>query len=233
MKSARPGSPKTSNAKQMRTDCAEEPGIKARLGYFVDRPAKCCWNCACSNFPYSATCSRIAAEFVMTRYPSTHTSPNDDPTISECGVCSRWISKAVAEIYRNSASFEEAKLKTSVVSDGSYTDELDNSFCEEKATPKMQEYMARISAESGISMKLSPIPFDAVINPDPDGLAYLQFRPSKSFWLVHEWLKINSPVYEEFMERRRGLDESAQKILRNFMMHIGANPGNAVNSITS
>lgn len=209
----------------MQTDCAE---IKAKLGYFVDRPAKCCWNCACSSFPYSAACSRIAAEFVATRYSPTHTSPGDDPAVSECGVCSRWISKAVMEIYRDSTSFEEAKLKASVVSDGSYTDELDNSFCEKKATPKMQEYMARISAESGISMKLSPIPFDAVINPDPDGPAYLQFRPSKSFWLVHEWLKINSPVYEEFMERRRGLDESAQKILRNFMMHIGANPGTAV-----
>lgn len=135
---------------------------------------------------------------------------------------------AVMEIYRDSTSFEEAKLKTSVVSDGSYTDELDNSFCEEKATPKMQEYMARILAEREISMKLSPIPFDAVINPDPDGPAYLQFYPSKSFWLVHEWLKANSPVYEEFMERRRELDKADQKILKNFMMHIGANPGTAV-----
>ena len=212
----------------MQTDCAEETGIKARLGYFVDRPAKCCWNCACSNFPYSAACSRIAAEFVMTRYSPTHNSPNDDPAVSECGVCSRWISKAVMEIYRDSASFEEAKLKASVVSDGSYTDELDNSFCEEKATPKMQEYMARILAEREISIKLSPIPFDAVINPDPDGPAYLQFRPSMSFWLVHEWLKINSPVYEEFMERRRELDKAGQKILKNFMMRIGANPENMV-----
>lgn len=212
----------------MRTDRVEETGIKARLGYFVDRPAKCCWNCACSSFPYSAACSRIAAEFVMTRYSPTHTSSNDDPAVSECGVCSKWISKTVVEIYRNSASFEEAKLKASVVSDGSYTDELDNSFCEEKATPKMQEYMAKISAESGISMKLSPIPFDAVINPDPDGPAYLQFHPSMSFWLVHEWLKINSPVYEEFMERRRELYKADQKILKNFMMRIGVNPGNAV-----
>ena len=88
--------------------------------------------------------------------------------------------------------------------------------------------MARILAERGISIKLSPIPFDAVINPDPDGPAYLQFRPSMSFWLVHEWLKINSPVYEEFMERRRELDKADQKILKNFMMRIGANPGNAV-----
>ena len=212
----------------MQTDGTEEPGIKTRLGYFVDRPAKCCWNCACSNFPYSAACSRIAAEFVMTRYSPTHNSPNDDPAVSECGVCSRWISKAVMEIYRDSASFEEAKLKASVVSDGSYTDELDNSFCEEKATPKMQEYMARILAEREISIKLSPIPFDAVINPDPDGPAYLQFRPSMSFWLVHEWLKINSPVYEEFMERRRELDKADQKILKNFMMRIGANPENMV-----
>ena len=212
----------------MRTDRVEETGIKARLGYFVDRPAKCCWNCACSNFPYSAACSRIAAEIVMTRYSPTHTSSNDDPAASECGVCSKWISKTVVEIYRNSASFEEAKLKASVVSDGSYTDELDNSFCEEKATPKMQEYMAKISAESGISMKLSPIPFDAVINPDPDGPIYLQFCPSKSFWLVHEWLKLNSPVYEEFMERRRELDKADQKILKNFMMRIGANSENAV-----
>lgn len=164
----------------------------------------------------------------MTRYSPTHTSSNDDPAVSECGVCSKWISKTVVEIYRNSASFEEAKLKASVVSDGSYTDELDNSFCEEKATPKMQEYMAKISAESGISMKLSPIPFDAVINPDPDGPAYLQFHPSMSFWLVHEWLKINSPVYEEFMERRRELYKADQKILKNFMMRIGVNPGNAV-----
>jgi len=132
------------------------------------------------------------------------------------------------EIYRDSASFEEAKLKTSIVSDGSYTDELDNSFCEEKATPKMQEYMARILAERGISIKLSPIPFDAVINPDPDGPAYLQFRPSISFWLVHEWLKINSPVYEEFMERRRKLDKADRKILKNFMMRIGTNPGSTV-----
>lgn len=212
----------------MRTDCAEEPGIKARLGYFVGRPAKCCWNCACSSFPYSAACSRIAAEFVMTRYSPTHTSPDDDPAVSECGVCSRWISKAVMEIYRDSASFEEARLKASVVSDGSYTAELDNAFCEEKATPKMQEYMARILAERGISMKLSPIPFDAVINQDPDGPAYLQFHPSNSFWLVYEWLKINSPVYEEFMERRREPGKADRKILKNFMMRIGANPGNAV-----
>lgn len=212
----------------MSINCAKESGIKTRIGYFVDRPAKCCWNCACSNFPYSAACSRITAEFVMTRYPPTHTSPNDDPAISECGICSKWISKAVMEIYRNSTSFEEAKLKASVVSDGSYTDELDNSFCEEKATPKMQEYMARILAEPGISIKLSPIPFDAVINPDPDGPAYLRFHPSMSFWLVHEWLKINSPIYEEFMERRRELDKTNQKILKNFMMRIGANPGNAV-----
>lgn len=223
MKSARPGFQKTSNAKQMLTDCAEEPGIKARLGYFVDRPAKCCLNCACSNFPYSAACSRIAAEFVMTRYSPTHTSPNDDPAVSECGVCSRWISKAVVEIYRNSSSFEEAKLKASVVSDGSYTDELDNSFCEEKATPKMQEYMARILAEREIFIKLSPIPFDAVIHPDPDGPACLQFRLSMSFWLVHEWLKINSPVYEELMERRRKQEKADQKVLKNFMMRIGAN----------
>ena len=228
MKSVRPGFQKTSNAKQMRTDCAEEPGIKARLGYFVDRPAKCCLNCACSNFPYSAACSRIAAEFVMTRYSPTHTSPNDDPAVSECGVCSRWISKAVMEIYRNSSSFEEAKLKASVVSDGSYTDELDNSFCEEKATPKMQEYMARILVEREIFIKLSPIPFDAVIHPDPDGPACLQFRPSMSFWLVHEWLKINSPVYEELMERRRKQEKADQKVLKNFMMRIGANPKNAV-----
>lgn len=212
----------------MQTDCTEESGIKARFGYSIDRPAKCCWNCACSNFPYSAACSRIAAEFVMTRYSPTHTSLNDDPAVSECGVCSRWISMAVMEIYRDSTSFEEAKLKTSVVSDGSYTDELDNSFCEEKATPKMQEYMARILAEREISMKLSPIPFDAVINPDPDGPAYLQFYPSKSFWLVHEWLKINSPIYKEFMERRREIDKVDQKILKNFMMHIGTNPRNAV-----
>lgn len=223
MKLARPGFQKTSNVKQMLTDCAEEPGIKARLGYFVDRPAKCCLNCACSNFPYSAACSRIAAEFVMTRYSPTHTSPNDDPAVSECGVCSRWISKAVMEIYRNSSSFEEAKLKASVVSDGSYTDELDNSFCEEKATPKMQEYMARILAEREIFIKLSPIPFDAVIHPDPDGPACLQFRLSMSFWLVHEWLKINSPVYEELMERRRKQEKADQKVLKNLMMHIGAN----------
>ena len=195
----------------------EEFGIKARLGYLVDRPVKCCWNCACSNFPYSATCLRIAAEFVI-KY-----SPNDDSTISECGVCSKWISKAVMEIYRDSVSLEEAKLKASIVSDGSYTGELDNSFCEEKATPKMQEYMARILAEHGISMKLSPIPFDAVINSDPDGPAYLQFRPSTSFWLVHEWLKINSPVYEEFMERRRELGNVDRKILKNFMIRIGKN----------
>lgn len=212
----------------MQTDCTEEPGIKMRLGYFVDRPVKCCWNCACSNFPYSAACSRIASEFVMTRYSPTHTLSNDDPAVSECGVCSRWISKAVVEIYRNSTSFEEAKLKASVVSDGSYTDELDNSFCEEKATPKMQEYMTRILAEPGISIKLSSIPFNAVINPDPDGPAYLQFRPSMSFWLVHEWLKINSPVYEEFIERRRKLDKADQKILKNFMMRIGTNSGNVV-----
>ena len=223
MKSARPGFQKTSNVKQMLTDCAEEPGIKARLGYFVDRPAECCLDCACSNFPYSAACSRIAAEFVMTRYSPTHTSPNDDPAVSECGVCSRWISKAVVEIYRNSSSFEEAKLKASVVSDGSYTDELDNSFCEEKATPKMLEYMARILTERRIFMKLSPIPFDAVINPDPDGPVYLQFRLSMSFWLVHEWLKINSPVYEELMERRRKQEKADQKVLKNFMMRIGAN----------
>ena len=207
----------------MRTDCVEEPGIKARLGYFIDRPAKCCWNCACSGFPYSAACSRIAAEFDMTRYSPTHTSSSDDPAVSECGVCSRWISKAVMEIYRNSSSFEEAKLKASVVSDGSYTDELDNSFCEEKATPKMQEYMARILAEREIFIKLSPIPFDAVIHPDPDGPACLQFRPSMSFWLVHEWLKINSPVYEELMERRRKQEKADQKVLKNFMMRIGAN----------
>ena len=211
----------------MRTDCVEEPGIKARLGYFVDRPAKCCWNCACSNFPYSAACSRIAAEFDMTRYSPTHTSSSDDPAVSECGVCSRWISKAVMEIYRDSASLEEAKLKASIVSDGSYTDELDNSFCEEKATPKMQEYMTRILAERGISMKLSPIPFDAVINSDPDGPVYLQFRPSMSFWLVHEWLKTNSPIYEEFMERRHELGNVDRKILKNFMIRIGKNPINA------
>ena len=212
----------------MQTDCIEESGIKARLGYFIDRPAKCCWNCACSGFPYSAACSRIAAEFVTTRYSSTHNLPDDDPAISECGVCSRWISKAVVKIYRDSASFEEAKLKASVISDGSYTDELDNSFCEEKATPKMQEYMARILAEREIFIKLSPIPFDAVIHPDPDGSACLQFRPSMSFWLVHEWLKINSPVYEELMERRRKQEKADQKVLKNFMMHIGANPKNAV-----
>lgn len=198
----------------------EEPGIKARLGYFVDRPAKCCWNCACSNFPYSAVCSRIEAESLITRYSLTHALPSDDPTISEYGVCSRWVSKAVMEIYRDSASLEEAKLKASIVSDGSYTDELDNSFCEEKATPKMLEYMARILEERGISMKLSPIPFDAVVNPDPDGPAYLLFRPSKSFWLVHEWLKTNSPVYEEFMEMRRELGNADRKILKNFMMRI-------------
>lgn len=83
--------------------------------------------------------------------------------------------------------------------------------------------MARILAEHGISMKLSPIPFDAVINSDPDGPAYLQFRPSTSFWLVHEWLKINSPVYEEFMERRRELGNVDRKILKNFMIRIGKN----------
>ena len=198
----------------------EESGIKARLGYFIDRPVKCCWNCACSGFPYSAACSRIAAEFDMTRYSPTHTSSSDDPAISECGVCSKWISKAVMEIYRDSASLEEAKLKVSIVSDGSYTDELDNSFCEEKATPKMLEYMSRILTERCISMKLSPIPFDAVVNPDPDGPAYLLFRPSTSFWLVHEWLKINSPVYEEFMEMRRDPDKAGRKILKNFMMRI-------------
>ena len=212
----------------MRTDCVEEPGIKARLGYFVDRPAKCCWNCACSNFPYSTACFRIEAESLITRYSLTHVLPSDDPTISEYGVCSRWVSKTVMEIYRDSASLEEAKLKASIVSDGSYTDELDNSFCEEKATPKMLEYMARILTERCISMKLSPIPFDAVVNPDPDGPAYLLFRPSKSFWLVHEWLKTNSPVYEEFMERRRELGNADRKILKNFMMRVGANPGNAV-----
>lgn len=208
----------------MQTDCSKESRIKARFGYFVDRPAKCCWNCACSNFlQCSAVCSRIAAELDMTRYSPMHTSSSDDPVISECGVCSRWISKAVMEIYRDSASLEEAKLKASIVSDGSYTDELDNSFCEEKATPKMQEYMARILAERGISMKLSPIPFDAVINSDPDGPVYLQFRPSMSFWLVHEWLKTNSPVYEEFMERRRELGNADRKILKNFMIRIDKN----------
>ena len=156
----------------------------------------------------------------MTRYSLTHASPSDDQTISEYGVCSRWVSKTVVEIYRGSASLEEAKLKASIVSDGSYTDELDNSFCEEKATPKMLEYMSRILEERGISMKLSPIPFDAVVNPDPDGPAYLLFRPSTSFWLVHEWLKINSPVYEEFMEMRRDPDKAGRKILKNFMMRI-------------
>ena len=206
----------------------EEPGIKARLGYFVDRPAKCCWNCACSNFPYSTACFRIEAESLITRYSLTHVLPSDDPTISEYGVCSRWVSKTVMEIYRDSASLEEAKLKASIVSDGSYTDELDNSFCEEKATPKMLEYMARILEERGISMKLSPIPFDAVVNPNPDGPAYLLFRPSKSFWLVHEWLKTNSPVYEEFMEMRRDPDKAGRKILKNFMMRVDVNPGNAV-----
>ena len=216
---------KMSNAKQMQTDCIEESGIKARLGYFIDRPAKCCWNCACSGFPYSAACSRIAAEFVTTRYSSTHNLPDGDPAVSECGVCSRWISKAVVKIYRDSASFEEAKLKASVISDGSYTDELDNSFCEEKATPKMQEYMARILAERQIPIKLSPIPFDAVINPDPDGPIYLQFHPSKSFWLVHEWLKINSPIYEE---KRCELAKAGHKLLKNFMMRIGTNTSNAV-----
>ena len=212
----------------MLTDYMEEFGIKARLGYFVDRPAKCCWNCACSNFPYSTACFRIEAESIMTRYSLTHASPSDDPTISEYGVCSRWVSKTVVEIYRGSASLEEAKLKASIVSDGSYTDELDNSFCEEKATQKMLEYMARILEERGISMKLSPIPFDAVVNPNPDGPAYLLFRPSKSFWLVHEWLKTNSPVYEEFMEMRRDPDKVGRKILKNFMMRVGANPGSTV-----
>ena len=225
MKSARLGFPKTSNVKQMQTDCVEESGIKTRLGYFVDRPAKCCWNCACFGFPYSAACSRIAAEFVTTGYSLTHDSSDNDPAVSECGVCSRWISKAVAKIYRDSTSFEEAKLKASVISDGSYTDELNNSFCEVKATPKMQEYMARILAERRIPIKLSPIPFDAVINPDPDGPVYLQFHPSESFWLVHEWLKINSPVYEKKCCER---EKAGHKLLKNFMMHIGTNTNNVV-----
>ena len=92
----------------------------------------------------------------------------------------------------------------------------------------MLEYMARILEERGISMKLSPIPFDAVVNPDPDGTVYLLFRPSTSFWLVHEWLKTNSPVYEEFMERHCDPDKAGRKILKNFMMRVGVNPGNAV-----
>lgn len=213
----------------MRTDCAEEPGIKARLGYFVDRPAKCCWNCACSGFPYSSACSRIAAEFIATRYSPNHDLSDDDPAVAECGVCSRWISKEIAKIYENSSSFEEAKLKASVVSDGSYTDELDNAFCEKRATPKMLEYMARILDEREIAGKLSPVPFDAVLTgPDQVGPECLQFRTSRSFWLVRKWLETNAPIYEELIEKRNAQAKADGKILKNFMMRIGANPKSTV-----
>lgn len=171
----------------------------------------------------------MAAEFRFPamRHPPRDGLPGDDPAVNECGVCSKWISKDVAKIYRSSASFEEARLKASVISDGSYTDELDNAFCEEKATPRMLEYMNTILRERGLAGRLTPVPFDAVLSGEPrfaqlnaeySGEAPLQFGLSESFWLVHEWLRANSPIYEEFV---RELSGSGRKTIKSFMMRIG------------
>ena len=200
------------------------PSIKGRLGYSVSRPQRCCWNCACANFPYSSACSRIAAELVATKRTLASMSDGDDPAVAECGACSRWISKDVASIYKGSSSLEEARLKAAVLSDGSYVDELDNAFCEEKATPKMMEYMSRVLDEREIAGGLSPVPFDAVLEAadSAPGCDYLRFRPSRSFWLVHEWLRQNAPAYEDLMRRRQTFEPASREALKKFMVRLDA-----------
>lgn len=140
--------------------------------------------------------------------------------VSECGVCSKWVSKAVASEYIASRSLEEAKLRSVVISDGSYTEELDNALCEKKATARMLEYMAAIMSDSEtIARWLPPVPFDAL--PYFDGSdPSINFRLSNAFWPVYEWLKASAPVYEKLMERRRARFKLGVDVLKNAMMHI-------------
>lgn len=194
--------------------------LKERFGYSVSRPSRCCWNCACccTHFPSShLSCSRLTAEKAANRAFGYDISPTE---VSECGVCSKWVSKAVASEYIASRSLEEAKLRSTVVSDGSYTEELDNALCEKKATTRMLEYMAAIMSDPEmLSSRLPPAPFDAL--PYLDGSSpSINFRLSKAFWPVYEWLKASAPVYEKLMERRRARFKLGVDVLKNSMMHI-------------
>lgn len=166
------------------------------FGYSVQLPEKGCWNCACSGFPVSAACSRLVARFTLIGRPC-------DPAVSECGICRGWISRETAKAYAGASSAEEAAIRRDVLSDGSYTDELDNAMCEKKATPKMLEYAAAIRAAmhpySRDFQKLTDFPLDADVFDDQP---FVRFRFSNAFWPVHEWLRENEPAYLDFKARR-------------------------------
>lgn len=114
-------------------------------------------------------------------------------------------------------------MKTAVMADGSFTDELDNMFCERFATEKMLTYMENIlTYDRELSKRLSPVPLDPVltdivvdIGPEKHGI--LHFGISRAFWPVHEWLKQNEPIYREFASDRRPYTSRNSDIIRKFM----------------
>jgi len=138
--------------------------------------------------------------------------------VEKCGICSRWISKAVYTAYRNSMTLEEAKIRAAVISDGSYTDELDNGFCDYEATGPMALYMKNIWLDSGCDERLFKIisapPVEAVFDGAGENDA-VKFRLARSFYLVRRWLEENAPVYEDHM-RKRGPNSPLKDLMINF-----------------
>lgn len=197
------------------TDAGEqyEKTLK-RLEYGVDRPARCCWNCACFSRQEN-WCSRVACD-VGEEFSRTWSGKHP---LSDCGVCRKWVSTAVARAYAESSSFEEARLKAAAIADGSYTEELDNALCEKQATQKMLDYMDSIlrSVDETTRARFGPVPIDAL--PAESGL--MLFRRSTSYWLVREWLKENVPVYEKAREEKKRLaDAIAEDTIKDFMKRL-------------
>jgi hypothetical protein len=172
--------------------------IKSQINYIEQYPKRCCKNCACFS---ESNCLRIQAIIFLNNYyhNSNYNLFNNSEIISECGLCDKWISNKVKDIYLNSSSFEEFKIKSIILSDNSFLEELENSFCEKKATSKMLNYIQKILSVTIYSdLKLSQLPLDAYFNTNDNEI---QFKISDSFYLIQKWISENEFIYMEYLKK--------------------------------
>lgn len=177
--------------------------IKSQINYIEQHPKRCCKNCACFS---ESNCLRIQAVILLNNYYDDNISE----IISECGLCDKWISNKIKDIYLNSNSFEEFKMKSIILSDNSFLEELENSFCEKKATSKMLNYIQKILSITIYSdLKLSQLPLDAYFNTNDNEI---QFKISDSFYLIQKWISENEFIYMEYLKKGNQFKINIQNI---------------------
>lgn len=193
------------------------------FGYRPERPAKCCANCAFSDFTgdcVSCNCIIMQEHDRKRIYEISQVDSKLAYSQTEtCGICRRWLSRGIALVARECSSFDEFRLKRDIIDENAHTQELDEWFSERKATEKMEKLviaMTDVAERSAfesvcvnsqfagtMSLEFSDFPTMAEVRSITEDGRITEIRSSNAFYSVQHWISENKPAYDEWLERKR------------------------------